>query len=133
MKWTKVFNFIFERLVFIFGFLLMFLTIFAIMIQASDMSGDYWIVSKEFNLLIGAVTVGIVGGLVGLVCVTSVFPQTKLFPIWTKQWYPLVYFLYQSLFVIMIAFVYTQFYILYVMIGLTVAFLIFNIAYRPYF
>lgn len=84
-------------------------------------------------MLIGCVTVGIIGGLIGLVCISSMFPFTKLFPIWTKQWYPMIYFLYQATFIILLAFIYTQFYILYVMIALTIVFLLINIAYRPYF
>ena len=84
-------------------------------------------------MLIGVVTIGIVAGIIALVCVSSAFPATKLFPIWTKQWYPIVYLIYQATFILVLAFIYTQFYILYICISLTVCFLFFNIAYRPYY
>ena len=45
-KTTKIYNFIFERILFLVVFMSMFLVVFALMLQLSDMSGDYWIMSK---------------------------------------------------------------------------------------
>ena len=84
-------------------------------------------------MLIGVLTVGIVAGLIALICASVAFPSTKLFPIWTRQWYPMIYLIYQATFILVLAFIYTQFYILYICISLTVCFLIFNIIYRPYY
>lgn len=46
VKMSKAFNFIFERLIFVFGLLIMFLSVFAIMLQTTDMSADSTLVSK---------------------------------------------------------------------------------------
>jgi len=45
-KTTKIFNFTFERILFLIAFMCMFLIIFALMIQLTDMGARYSIMSK---------------------------------------------------------------------------------------
>lgn len=66
------------------------------------------------------------------VILNGFFPGTLLFPMLMKQYYPPVYFLYQTAFIFLLAFDYTQQYILYILEGMSFLFLIFNLAYRPY-
>ena len=49
-----------------------------------------------------------------------------------KQYYPPIYFVYQSAFILVLAFNYTQEYTLYVLAGMSAVFLIYNMAHRPY-
>ena len=131
-KTTKIFNFIFERILFVVGFLCMFLVIFALMINLTDMSADYTLVSKELNLLGAGVAIAITGTLLCAVIINGIYPGTLLFPMLMKQYYPPIYFIYQSTFIFVCAFLYTQEYILYILGGMSVLFLIYNAIHRPY-
>lgn len=43
---TKIYHFVFERILFIVAFMCMFLIVFALMLQLTDMSSDYILMSK---------------------------------------------------------------------------------------
>lgn len=45
-KTTKIFNFLFERILFLVAFMCMFLIVFALMLQMTDMQAKYRMVSK---------------------------------------------------------------------------------------
>jgi len=49
-----------------------------------------------------------------------------------KQYYPPIYFVYQSTFIFVLAFVYTQEYVLYILAGMSFIFMVYNMVHRPY-
>jgi uncharacterized protein YqhQ len=117
-KWavtTKVFNFAFERILFLVAFMCMFLVVFALMLQLTDMNSKYTIMSKEFNLLSSIIAIAIIITMICGVILTGFFPTILLFPMLMKQYYPPFYFIYQSAFIFLLAFDYTQQYVLYIL------------------
>jgi FlaA1/EpsC-like NDP-sugar epimerase len=116
LTWTvKIFNFVFERILFLLTFMLMFLIIFALMIQLTDEKSRYIMMSKEFNLLGSAVAISILVTMICAVILNGLFPGTLLFPMLMKQYYPPIYFIYQSTFIFLLAFDFTQQYILFIL------------------
>ena len=135
VKWektTKNFYFVFERVLFVVGFMSMFLVIAATMIQITDMSADYTLVSKELNMMGGGIAIAVIATLLCAVIITGIYPNTLLFPMLLKQYYPPIYFIYQSTFIFICAFMYTQDYILYILAAMSFLFLIYNAVHRPY-
>ena len=110
----------------------MFLVIAAIMTQLTDMSPLYTMMGKELNLLGAGVAVAIIITLVGAVIINGIYPETLIFPMLVKQYYPPVYFIYQSAFIFICSFMYTQEYILYILGGMSIGFLIYIAIHRPY-
>lgn len=49
-----------------------------------------------------------------------------------KQYYASIYFIYQSTFIFVLAFVYTQEYVLYILAGMSFIFMFYNMLHRPY-
>lgn len=49
-----------------------------------------------------------------------------------KQYYPPIYFIYQSAFIFVLAFDYTQEYVLYILGGMSLVFMVYNMIHRPY-
>ena len=131
-KATLVFNFVFERLLYLFGLMLYFLIVFALMVQLSDMSADYTLISKELNLLAGVIAIAILFTLISMIIINGIYPHTRLFPQIMKRAYAPVYVIYQSTFIFLLAFNYTQKYVLFILIGLSFVFMLFNIIYQPY-
>ena len=131
-KATLVFNFAFERLFYLFGIMVYFLVVFALMLQLSDMSADYTLISKELNLFAGVIAIAILFTLISMIIINGVYPQTRLFPQVMKRAYTPVYVIYQSAFIFVLAFNYTQQYVLYILLSLSFLFMIFNIIYQPY-
>lgn len=66
------------------------------------------------------------------VILTGCFPGTLIFPMLMKQYYPPIYFIYQSIFIFVLAFNYTQEYVLYILGGMSFIFMIYNMIHRPY-
>ena len=129
---TLVFNFAFERLFYLIGMMVYFLVIFALMLQLSDMSSDYTLISKELNLFAGVIAISILITLIAMIIINGVYPHTRLFPQIMKRAYAPVYVIYQSIFIFVLAFDYTQQYVLYILMSLSFVFLLFNIIYQPY-
>lgn len=127
-----VFNFVFERIFFLFGMMLFFLIIFALLLQLSDMSADYTLMSKELNLFGAAIAISIVITLITCIIINGVYPSTRLFPLIMKRAYTPIYVIYQSTFIFVLAFNYTQEYVLYILLAMSLLFMIFNIVYQPY-
>jgi hypothetical protein len=127
-----VFNFLFERLLILIGFMLFFLVVMALMVQLTDMEASYTLISKELNLLGGGVAMAVMVGLVVLVVVNGVYPSTRLFPHTMKRGYLPFYVLYQTTFIFLLAFNYTQTYTLYILLGMSLCFMVFVILYQPY-
>ena len=122
----------FERVLFVVGFMCMFIVIAALMVQITDMSADYQMMPKELNMLAGGVAIVIIGTLLCCAIINGIYPPTLLFPMLVKQYYPPIYFIYQSSFIFICCFMYTQEYILYILAFMSLAFMIYNIAHRPY-
>lgn len=110
----------------------MFLIIFALMLQLTDMTPDYLLMSKEFNLFGAGVAVAVLMTMICGMILNGCFPGILLFPMLMKQYYPPIYFIYQSAFIFVLAFNYTQEYTLYVLAGMAAVFLVYNMAHRPY-
>lgn len=127
-----MFNFAFERVLFAIVFLSMFLIIFALMLQLTDMAPDYLLMSKEFNLFGAGVATAILITMICGMILNGCFPGILLFPMLMKQYYPPIYFIYQSAFIFVLAFNYTQEYTLYVLAAMSAIFLVYNMAHRPY-
>lgn len=66
------------------------------------------------------------------VILNGCFPGTLLFPMLIKQYYPSIYFIYQATFIFVLAFVYTQEYVLYILISMSFVFMVYNLFHRPY-
>lgn len=134
-KWStanKVYNFIFERVLFVTAFMCMFLVVFALMLQMTSMQGSYSIMSKEFNILGGIVAIAVIATMICGVILNGCFPGTLIFPMLMKQFYPPIYFIYQSAFIFVLAINYTQEYTLYILAAMSFLFLLYNIFHRPY-
>lgn len=122
----------FERILFLVAFMCMFLIVFALMLQLTDMSSDYILVSKEFNMLAAIIAIAILATMTCGVILNGCFPSILLFPMLMKQYYPPVYFIYQSTFIFLLAFDYTQEYVLYILLAMSFLFLVYNAVHRPY-
>lgn len=131
-KTTKIYNFIFERILFLTVFMSMYLIVFSLMLQLSDMSGDYWLMSKEFNMLSAIIGIAILSTMTCAVILNGCFPGTLIFPMLMKQYYPPIYFIYQSTFIFVLAFDYTQEYVLYILAAMAVVFMVYNLIHQPY-
>lgn len=129
---TTVYNFVFERILFVVGFMCMFLVVFALMLQLTDMSSDYTLMSKEFNMLGAIIAIAVISTLTCAVILNGCFPGTLIFPMLMKQYYPPIYFIYQSTFIFVLAFDYTQEYVLYILAGMSFVFLVYNMIHQPY-
>jgi len=110
----------------------MFLVVFALMLQMTSMQGSYSIMSKEFNILGGIVAIAIIATMICGVILNGCFPGTLIFPMLMKQFYPPIYFIYQSAFIFVLAINYTQEYTLYILAAMSFLFLLYNIFHRPY-
>ena len=67
-----------------------------------------------------------------MIIINGVYPQTRLFPLIMKKAYAPVYVIYQSTFIFLLAFNYTQQYVLYILLGFSLVFILFNVIYQPY-
>ena len=84
------------------------------------------------NLLGAGVAAAIICTLLCGVILNGCFPGTLIFPMLMKQYYPPIYFVYQSTFIFVLAFVYTQEYVLYILAGMSFIFMVYNMMHRPY-
>ena len=102
------------------------------MLQLTDMNARYTLISKELNMFGAAIAIGITITLIATIIVNGIYPQTRLYPMIMKKAYAPIYVIYQTTFIFVLAFNYTQTYVLYILLGLSFLFIVFNIAYQPY-
>ena len=96
------------------------------------MEASYQVISKELNLFGTGIAVAIMITLVTTIILNGIYPQTRLYPMIMKKAYAPIYVIYQTTFIFVLAFNYTQSYVLFILLALSFLFIVFTIAYQPY-
>ena len=113
-KTKKMLGFSFGNVVFVLGFMSLFLVCFSIAVQLTNMAPSYAIIQDDLNSVGAWVALSIMILLVTLILVNGVYPRTLIFqfPL-ISQIYPPLYFAYQLAFIMALAFVYTEHWMAY--------------------
>jgi hypothetical protein len=128
----KVFKFLFERVFFLLCFMNMFLIIFGVGIQLSNLKQGYLMLVPEFNLLLCGIAVCILITFLAMVIMNGIYPSINVFPMFMNNRYPVYYVIYNSTFIILVTFLYSQAWLLYALLGMTICNLIVLLIYLPY-
>jgi len=110
----------------------MFLVIFAGSNQMSNQRGDYLSLNAEFNLLFAGIALFILITFLAMVILNAVYPSHNIFPMFMHKSYPLYYVIYTATFITLLAFLYSQTWMIFILLGLTGLNLIVLLCYKPY-
>lgn len=110
----------------------MFLIMFGIAVQLSNLQQPYLMVVPEFNLLLCGIAACILVTFLAMVIMNGVYPSTKIFPMFMNTNYPVYYVVYNSAFIVSISYLYTQKWLLYLLLAMALFNLIYTLVYVPY-
>lgn len=128
----RAYKFTVERIWFVLLGLGMFMIIFAMGVQLSGDSPAYYVLPKPLNLFLCAIALIIlVTGLI-MIVVSTLYPSTRIFPIFALPQYVLAYFVYQTFFVMLATFMYRQSWALYLLVTMAVLHIVYVVCMRPY-
>ena len=131
-KIRKVYKVIFERVFFLLCFMNMFLVVFGVAVQMSNLVPGYLMAQPEFNLLLCGIAICLLVSFLAMVIMNGLFPSIRLFPMFMHHKYPVYYVIYNSAFIILISYLYTQKWLLYCLLGMAVLNLLILLCYLPY-
>jgi hypothetical protein len=89
-------------------------------------------VIPEFNLLLCGIAICILITFLSMVILNGVYPSIKIFPMFMNPKYPVYYVVYNSTFIILVSFLYSQMWILYILFSMGLCNLIYSLVYLPY-
>ena len=131
-SFKKAFLFIFERIFFILAFMNMFLVFMGVGVQLSSMLQDYSVVNSQINTLSAALAICIMAVFLVMVVVSGLYPNSKIFPFFMNHKYPIYYVIYNTFFIIFLAYLHVYSPLIYIMAGMILLNLIILLVFKPY-
>lgn len=110
----------------------MFLLMVSTGIQLSNTRQRWALYTPELNLLICAISIFILITFLTMVLVNGIYPSIKIFPMFMHPKYPVYYVIYNSAFIVLISYLFSQAWILYILITMAIINLIVLLNYSPY-
>lgn len=110
----------------------MFLIIFGVAVQMSNLVPGYFMTITELNLLLCGIAICLLITFLAMVIMNGLFPSIRIFPMFMNHKYPVYYVIYNSAFIILISYLYTQKWLLFVLLAMAILNLIVLLCYLPY-
>lgn len=110
----------------------MFLIIFAVSIQFSDLQPAYLEMGGQLNFLLCGVAISILVTFLTMVIINGCYPIIRIFPMFMNEKYPVYYVIYNSTFIFLISYLYPQKWVLFILLIMAIINLIYSIVYQPY-
>jgi hypothetical protein len=110
----------------------MFLVFMSVGVQLSSMLQDYSVVNSQVNTLSAALAMCILAVFLVLVVISGLYPKSRIFPFFMNHKYPAYYVIYNSTFIMLLAYLYVYTALIYVIAAVILINLIVLLLYKPY-
>lgn len=101
-------------------------------VQLSSMLQDYSVVNSQINTLSAALAMCIIAAFLAMVVFSGLYPNSRIFPFFMNRKYPVYYVIYNTFFIIFLAYLHIYTPLIYIMAGTILLNLIVLIVYKPY-